>query len=362
MPYYNALRPSRPRPEIDQNERRRTVAGIQALRKQKKEQLPTRTLNETLLLATWNIRDFGNEDKRASNGLNQPGPRLNEAYYYIAEVISGFDIVALQEVNSLEALDRVLEILGPSWDHLTTDISPGKRGNEERMTFVYDTRKIWFKHIAGQVVTEKTKQFVRTPYYAAFQSGWFRFSLCTVHILYGDWKNPTERIEEIDQIAELMSERVQRTGENVILLGDFNIISQDDPTFEPLHKHGWTVPLNYRTNIAKSRAYDQIAFKVREGHLKRGPTRPNAGAFDFFDSVYRPNDWELYYEAAKASGRPMDSWDKTLNWPANDRVLTRKEYFEDQWRTWQMSDHLPLWIELQIDFTDEYLERLAKTR
>ncbi len=361
MPYYASLRPRTPREDMSTEERRRTIAGLQRLRQQKSEQVPARTLNDTLLLATWNIRDFGNEDKRAKpDGTNQPGPRLPESYYYIAEVISAFDIVAIQEINTLAALERVMKILGPSWSYLTTDIKPDEEGNHERMTFVYDTRKVWFKHIAGQIVVEDT-QFVRSPFYAAFQSGWFRFSLCTVHILYGDWKDTRERIREIDKIAGFLSDRAKRTKENMILLGDFNILSREDKTFEPLNRHGWTVPLNFRTNVAKSRNYDQIAFKTRRNRLQRGPSKPNAGAFDFFQSVFLKKDWKAYYEAAAATGRPMTSWDKTMNWPDNDRVLTRREYFQ-QWRTWQMSDHMPLWLELKINFTDEYLERLAKMR
>ena len=35
--------------------------------------------------------------------------------------------------------------------------------------------------------------------------------------------------------------------------------------------------------------------------------------------------------------------------------------FKD-WRTYQMSDHLPMWIELRVDFSREYLERLALGR
>ncbi len=42
----------------------------------------------------------------------------------------------------------------------------------------------------------------------------------------------------------------------------------------------------------------------------------------------------------------------------------KKNQFEDdkfyasykQWQTHQMSDHLPLWVELKIDYTDEYLQ------
>jgi|ERR1044072_3542443 hypothetical protein len=33
--------------------------------------------------------------------------------------------------------------------------------------------------------------------------------------------------------------------------------------------------------------------------------------------------------------------------------------FKD-WRTYQMSDHLPMWIELRVDFSPEYLKRIAE--
>jgi hypothetical protein len=29
------------------------------------------------------------------------------------------------------------------------------------------------------------------------------------------------------------------------------------------------------------------------------------------------------------------------------------------WRTYQLSDHLPLWAEFNVDFSDEYLAELA---
>lgn len=353
MPYYNLLK------DLDQETRRRTIKGIERLRRQKAKETPTRKLKDTLLLATWNVRDFGNEDKRAQGKENRPGPRLAESFFYLAEVISAFDIVALQEVNSLDALKRLMEILGPSWDYLATDIKPSQGGNFERMVFVYDTRKVWFKHLTGQVVVGGNEQFVRTPFYAAFQAGWFQFSLCTVHILYGDFQDTTERKEEIEKIAKFLSKRVKRTGENMILLGDFNILNRKDTTFKPLEENGWVVPAEHATSISQKQFYDQIAFKISKGELRQGPSEPNAGAFKFFNSVFRPGEWEKYYQIAAATGRPMDTWDNTRNWPKNDRFLTRKEYFK-QWRTWQMSDHYPLWVELEIDFSDEYLKYLSK--
>lgn len=357
MPYYYTLRNAR----ISEPDRVRTVRGIQRLRQQLRREIPARTVRDTLLLATWNVRDLGNEDKRFEPGEG-PGPRFDESYHYIAEVISAFDLVALQEVNTLESLEKIMHLLGPSWTYLTTDTTRTGGGNEERLTFVYDKRKVWFKKVTGQMVAEET-QFARTPFYAAFQSGWFRFSLCTVHILYGDYQDTTKRVEEIDRIARLLVQRSEDTGENMILLGDFNILSRDDRTFAPLDDHGWYVPLDYDTNVIGNKAYDQIAFYVNEDELPK----PKGGVFDLFDSVFRDDESDLYYELAGKLDRPLEPWDNTVYWKDRDkpkdeqRILTRDEYYKT-WRTWQMSDHFPLWSELKIDFTDQYLERTKTWR
>ena len=353
MPFYSPMK------DWGAEDRQRTIRNLKTLRRQLRNEIPERTLKRTLLLATWNIRDFGNEDKRAKrDGTDRPGPRLSESFYYIAEIVSAFDVVAIQEVNSMSALRRMMRILGPSWDYMTTDINPASGGNEERMTFVFDTRKVRFNHTAGQIVTDSRKQLVRTPYYAAFQSGWFKFSLCTVHILYGSSDDHSERIREIDEIADFLSERVERTGENIILLGDFNILNRTDDTFEPLDRHGWVVPATHMTNIAGSKAYDQIAFKVKPNELRYGPSDPNSGVFNFFKHLFRLKDWQAYYEIAKGTGRPMKSWDATRHWKTG-KQLSRKQYFKD-WRTWQISDHKPLWLELEIDFTESYLNRISQ--
>jgi endonuclease/exonuclease/phosphatase family metal-dependent hydrolase len=361
MPFYYRLRNAR----VSSSERVRTVEGLQRLRKQLHHKIPPRTIRDTLLLATWNIRDLGREDKRFEEGEG-PGPRFGESYYYIAEIISAFDLVALQEVNTLESLEKIMRYLGPSWEYLTTDTKRGAGGNQERMTFVYDKRKVLFQNVTGQIVLDpgpqadddETPQFARTPFYAAFQAGWFRFSLCTVHILYGDYKDTTKRVAEIDRISKFLTERSAETGENIILLGDFNILSQEDKTFEPLKRNGWYVPLNYNTNVIGTKAYDQIAFYVNEDELPD----PTGGTFDFFQAVFRDEEADLYYQLAGELDRPLEPWDNTVFWRDRDkpkdqqRILTRQEYYET-WRTWQISDHFPLWSELKIDFTDQYLER-----
>jgi hypothetical protein len=108
--------------------------------------LRARKSDGSLLLATWNIRDFD------SNKFGF-GPRLPETFYYIAEIISCFDLVAVQEVNrDLSAFERVTAILGREWDYIATDATFGPSGNDERMAFLYNTEKIWFRKVAGEIV------------------------------------------------------------------------------------------------------------------------------------------------------------------------------------------------------------------
>ncbi|MDH5507835.1 MAG: endonuclease/exonuclease/phosphatase family protein, partial [Anaerolineae bacterium] len=268
-------------------QRKRTAAKLLDLRQQIRDEIPTRTVRDTLLLATWNIRDFD------SNKFGH-GPRLDEAYYYIAEIISAFDLVALQEVNEdLDALERVMRILGHSWDFIATDVTAGSSGNNERMTFVYDKRKISFQNIAGEIVlplkqlVEDEKQFARTPFLVSFQSGWFKFNLCTVHIYYGASSGAQlkRRIAEIEKIAKFLSTRADKDENSYILLGDFNIVSPEHKTMEALVKQGFFVPDDLGpTNIHETMYYDQIAFKTQEGRVQFGDS---AGVFDFNKSVFK---------------------------------------------------------------------------
>ncbi len=193
MPYYNKLKG---------NENKvRTATNLLRLRNQLQKEIPSRTVRDTLLLATWNLRDFD------SNRFKQ-GPRLLESFYYIAEIISAFDLVALQEISrDLEPLEQIIEILGPNWDYIATETTEGRSGNNERMAFVFDRNKIGFRNVVGQIILpekwliEGKIQFARSPFMVAFQSGWLKLNMCTVHIYYGsDSGDQLERrIQEIDE-------------------------------------------------------------------------------------------------------------------------------------------------------------------
>ncbi len=158
--------------------------------------------------------------------------------------------------------------------------------------------------------------------------------------------------------------------ENVALLGDFNIFSTEDETFKKLRKNGFLVPKGLHgkiTNVGQeARAFDQIAFLEDE---KTVESTGNSGAIDFFRAVYRKDkdnpdldDKDIYVPAMR---KTIDNSNKSKSaskqsTPWDQRSPGKQSTYYGAWRTFQMSDHLSLWVELKIDFSEEYLLRKAE--
>ncbi len=84
------------------------------------------------------------------------------------------------------------------------------------MAFLYDSRKIRFGGLAGEVVVpdvdklQPAKQLARTPFVVGLQAGWFRFTSCTAHILYGRAvADDPDRLEEIRVLTEFLADRAR---------------------------------------------------------------------------------------------------------------------------------------------------------
>ena len=341
MPAYTSIRRIK-----DSTEKNRVVDRLLLLRSQLDAQIPQKTATDTLLLATWNIRAFG-DNRRA------------ESLHYIAEIVSRFDLVAVQEVaNNMGGLQKLVALLGPNWDYIVTDSTEGVAGGGERMAFIYDRCKVFFRKMAGKIVLPDSKlvdkkwQFARTPFCIALQAGWFRFILTTVHVYYGSSKAEDERrVQEIDAIASFLKARAKKEDENYILLGDFNIFKHNDATMKALEKHGFYIPNAIRehpSDLGKTKYYDQIAFKLKfdENMTVFSEKKQHAGAFDFTESVFTPEDLPVYREYFA---------DKYVTDKTEKQIAT---YYTGNWRTFEMSDHLPLWIELKIDFSNQFLKRI----
>ncbi len=341
---------------------KRTIERIIALRNKLKAEIPQKKLDETLLLATWNIREF---DSPAY------GNRMTEALYYIAEIISAFDLIAVQEVrDDLTALNDVMKILGNNWDYMFSDVTEGSQGNKERTAFIFDTRKVNPAGLVGEIVFppiekkikdsnnkmitvyEPVLQSARTPFLVGFTAGWADFVLTTVHIIWGnDTANDPQRVKEIDTIASILkgkSINAYEWSRNFILLGDFNIFSSGDDTFKALSKNEFDVPpelMGAKSNADKNREYDQIAFHDRQNKFE---TTGKAGVFDFYDTVYTLADETIYIPDMGAAYNTTEDGKPRQN---------KTAYYKTYWRTYQMSDHFPKWIELKIDFSEAFLTK-----
>lgn len=409
--------------------------------------MPQKDSEKTLLLATWNIRDFGKD-----RGY---GKRNLEAVYYIAEIISTFDLVALQEISAdMSLFKSVMRVLGEDWEYIATDVT----GNQERMVFVFDTRKVYFRSIVGEItllenelirmsqkleLPENTtlsdkdgnplplpegavlelpegnkslsgKQFNRTPFMVSFGAGWFKFNLCTVHLLFGSGKEGLKRrIEEISKIGKEFKKRgakerkqkrelAEKQGreldqhdlESYFLLGDFNILAPNENTGESetlnaLLDNGFGMHPNLRekpTNMFQTEFYDQIAVLERHGVVRMRDS--SAGVLNFYDVVYRASkddvkirkmrpreefpaaadsDFDEYLDAMGDS-EMRDTHAKKRSYKDGIKVnkgdpKTRdqqREWYATEWRTYHMSDHLPMWMALEVDFAEDYFEKIEK--
>ncbi|MEQ3650814.1 endonuclease/exonuclease/phosphatase family protein [Hyphomonas sp.] len=398
MPYYYGIK------NLSKDMRARTLAGLKRLRRQLDDEMPVTTRNKTLVLGTWNIRNL--DDNRFMTGH-----RTQEDFYYLAEIISRFDVLAIQEIcDDITPLKNVMRILGENYDFIITDMTEGRSGNKERLGFIFDKHKVWFRGVAGELVLDdksliadgdKARQFSRTPFMCSFQSGWFKFDFSTVHIYFGadSGEKYERRVAEIDAVANFLKTRAKRDASrpngksvNHVLVGDFNIKKAGSDGYNALAAHGFQVfDNNLGSNKDQTRFYDQISFLTNPGELRLAKGDRKQGVLQFFKSVYRPADFPLYrktliavvkakleklqddlvknkarleraktestkqraqkdIDAGKAS---IATWREALN---DDALL--KKYYSDEWRTFRVSDHLPLWVELEIDFSTEYLDGL----
>jgi len=465
MPFYTWLRP-RSYDDVDTlKTKRRAAQKIKSLRVALKAHIDAADRPEDMetpsdtsrfvRIATWNIREFDSPSY---------GYRSQEAKAYIVEILSHFDLIALQEIRrDLDALDYVNKLLGPNWDYIATDVTEGASGNKERMAFLFNRNKVWFRNVAGELTLPKgqkvtdpfgdrfkveggarfelpagqilespkglktdmlasgqtkieedveipipygtkivlppgssirfaknarvpitpddgidieatttptlpeaaeivlppnsllggPQQFARTPFVVSFQAGWLKINLATVHIYYGTGTAGIERRkDEIRRLTKLLADRAESDSDSdadsyFIALGDFNIVDPEHETMDALRTNEFMIPEPLQkvpgSNVKQDKFYDQIALWTGESGRRKTYTRIlpyRAGVFDFFDVVYRTDEEDTY------------------------RSLMRKPGSDDfyssyaSWRTHQMSDHLPMWVELHIDFAQEYLDEV----
>jgi endonuclease/exonuclease/phosphatase family metal-dependent hydrolase len=278
-----------------------------------------------LLVGTWNIANLGAQDRR------------DQDLSLIAEVLSWFDIVAVQECReNFGHLFDIHDKLPKSYRVLMSDAS----GNNERMAFVFNSKRLTLLEEIGEIafppsrlkaiklpgVDAQFSGFDRTPYLAAFSAGDTSLMLVNVHLFFGNEKpeSMARRSLETFAVAKWAALRKQSAfsfTRELVALGDFNMpkCEPDDPIFKALTKLGLELP-DHSTQIASSISsaanYDQIAF-FPETTQNRFTGRK--GVFDY-DAVVFPELWK-----------------------GGTNAKNFKAYLR-----YYLSDHRPMWIQLSV--------------
>jgi endonuclease/exonuclease/phosphatase family metal-dependent hydrolase len=303
--------------------------GLLALQKRiAAAKIPPSKLDETLNIASWNIREFGKVK------------RTEAAVHYIAEILGQFDVIGIVELrDDLTDLGRVLKTLGPYWRVVYSDMIPDAGGNRERLAFIYDKRAAVFNGLAAEASPPRKKvgqeylsesSFWRSPYLASFKAGSFDFILLTTHIRWGD--SEAARQKEIELLADwIEAKRTEKSKEDkdLIVMGDFNIPSLDSPLYKAITKHGLKMPAPlaglHGSNLEKDKRYDQILH------------------------------FPIYSDKFCNAGGEVDFYIDTTHIKELFPGGMTKEKF-----TFQMSDHLPLWIQINTNIEGEKLEEIVQ--
>jgi len=284
--------------------------------------VPLRSVDENVLIASWNIAQFSDQKKM-------------RALQYIADICERFDIVAIQEVKTnLQGLAKLQKLLPGHYQILVSDPT----GNNERMAFLYDKRTVISTGLvceiafSGTIASPNVFQFQRSPYCASFRAGRFDFTLVSVHIAEGSSHGTVGtnlRQKEIQELVKFIKHEAGRAQGSVFdpdffLVGDFNIQTDGDRFFKALT--GGDAPRfvmppkmnSLGTNFDQKKTFDKIAWIPSDEFEFTG----KFGVIPFGKVLY------------KETGQAADA--------------ARKE----------VSDHLPLWAEFRVTELEHELDQI----
>ena len=287
--------------------------------------VPPPILDEKINIATWNIREFGKKKRKPAS------------IHYIAEILSHFDLIAITEMReNTRDLEKVMDILGPYWNVIHSDVTMDRGGNRERIGYLYDKRVITFTGLAAEadpIRKKKSGEYLptitwwRPPYMASFRAGKFDFVLLTVHIRWGN--SIADRRKSLEELAVWVDKRRKSKhvkDKDIIVMGDFNIPKVNDSLYKAITSKGLVAPKEilgaHGTNLAKNKRYDQILY-----YPEQTQKIISGGVVDF----YKKNIESLY--------------------PKHKYALTKHDY------TYEMSDHLPIWIQLDVWNDDKEIKK-----
>ncbi len=307
--------------------------------------------DDNLLVCSWNLKEFGQSRKHP------------EFYCYIAEIINAFDLVVIQEVRrSIHELIILKNILGDHWAYIINDVTEGDEGNTERSVILYNLRRVDFNGFSGELVASNGPQVKRTPHITGFVASWKHFSIVNVHLDPGDSdESAARRKAELQSIMDTLAPKLNTGGlgyENIIISGDFNFYPEiDDAAIAMLAGYGFEQVEKLKhvdTTLAMNPfTYDRL-FIRRDKYfaLIRDANGDESCGVMEFRSLFEQS-LTTYQSMARS-----DYKERNPHKELSDSYYPT--YFWVHWLSRQMSDHYPIWMEVNTDSSEAYIqEKLA---
>ncbi len=275
--------------------------------------IPQARANQTIKIATWNIRDLST-NSRSDFELLQ-----------ISYILKDYDFIAIQEVNDQEVILRLLywlKVLDNSFGSLVSPPS-GTGSEREQYTFLY--RKKSIRRLGSPKLAEGN--FARPPFIASFRAGNFDFTVISIHVCFGcNGLGEKGRRLEIQRLTSLYRTLQNGQEKDILLMGDFNL-EPNDVAFLNLKTVGSTLPIltcetneqcTQFTTTRETNLFDNIWFDRSHVHEYTN----EHGIYDF--------DEKLFEDPAGAS-----------------------DDYRERYARLAVSDHRPTWAKFRIDLIDD---------
>ena len=145
---------------------------------------------------------------------------------------------------------------------------------------------------------------------------------------------------------------------NMIILGDTNLYKDDEDIVELIEKQKFRESDGLKgkfTNVSQSEIYDRIFLNV-EDYFEIGKDEHGneiGDVFHLFDYVYKDEQTEIAKYHSLMKKHKKDPSTLTNNAKFNS-------YFHRYWKRDQMSDHLPVWLEIKTNSSIGFLKNTLK--
>ena len=330
--------------------------------------LPERR-TKSVVIGTFNIRKLGSLKKRSS-----------QAWAFLERICERFDLLAVQEVmDSLEGLRRLQKALGQDYGLVVSDVTggvfnpedviKGRRGNNERLAFLFNWRRIRRTELASDISYDRTDvvsrlfrerarysetwekhhrdigkweerceqaqaegkrrpqkppielpaflTFIRQPHCASFEvvpkgeAAPYRFLGVNAHLLYGT--NEDERRWEFEALIDWLTIRAKNAAKmyypNIVLLGDCNL---EFEAFTWTREEITTRLKKLNTEALKSKKAAKVNFPLLTPHPTLGELRTSARLKQTYDQIgifAHDKHWPLSDANDVAGQKGQDAFD-----------------------------------------------------